>query len=243
MLVKQTPWEQRNLGVSSSAEFMIEPNDTWDAVCSALEKSGEAYQVMHIPSGNTDVLLHAQDAGFRVLETNIRISRKLKDNVEMPRIYQRFEPFLSCSLASPEEKAIVLDAIRSGEMFTTDKVERDPVFGLAAAGNRYAYWTNDILEQGAELLIIKYKEEMIAFDICVTLDHNTANAFLGGVLPSYADKGLGFAPIFMITKHAAEKGFRKIVTGVSSNNLPILKLHEMFSYQVEEISYCLVKHL
>lgn len=243
MIVKLTPWEQRNLGVSSSVEFIVEQNDTWNELCSNLEKHSEEYQVMHIPGGNTEVLLHAQDIGFRMIETNLKISRALKDKVEMPRIYQRFEPFLSCSIALQDQKKMVLDVIRKGEMFTTDKISRDPVFGLAAAGNRYACWSNDVLEQGADLLIIKYKEEPVAFDICAMYDNNTANAFLGGVLPSHAEKGLGFAPIFMITKYAAQKGFRKIVTGVSSNNLPILKLHELFSYQVEELSYCLIRHL
>ena len=243
MIVKLTPWETRNLGVPSSAEFMIEPKDSWDDVAQEIAAHSEVYQVMHIPCGNTDVLLHAQDAGFRMIETNLRISRKLKGAVEMPRLYQRFEPFLSCTIATEAETQMVLDVIRSGEMFTTDKVARDPAFGQAAAGNRYACWTKDVLEQGADLLIIRYKDEPVAFDICAKPDPATANAFLGGVLPAHKDKGLGFAPIFMITKYAAQNGYRKIVTGVSSNNLPILKLHALFDYQVEEMSYCLTKHL
>ena len=90
---------------------------------------------------------------------------------------------------------------------------------------------------------MKYKDKIAAFDVCIDKTGGVAEAFLGGTLPEFNNSGLGFLAIYFITKYAKEKGFKKIITGVSSNNVPILKLHEMFNYHVESMSYCMIKHL
>lgn len=242
MNVKQTPWEKRNLGVESSVEFYIEQNDAWDNISKELQLHSESYQVMHIASGNTEVLLNAGSNGFLPVEMNIQLSRKL-DEVELPKIYKRFEPAISCSLANESEKKFILDTIAEGTIFSTDKVARDPFFGEKYAGQRYAFWTQDVIDQGADLLCMKYKDKIAAFDVCIDKTGGVAEAFLGGTIPEFRNSGLGFLAIYFITKYAKEKGFKKIITGVSSNNAPILKLHEMFNYSVDSMSYCMIKHL
>ena len=89
---------------------------------------------------------------------------------------------------------------------------------------------------------MQYKGELIGSDICVEQTKDIANAFLGGLVPDEIESGLGFVMIYFITKYAQEKGYKRIITGVSSNNFPILKLHEMFGYNVSGMTYCLVKH-
>jgi len=48
--------------------------------------------------------------------------------------------------------------------------------------------------------------------------------------------------IYLISKYAKEKGYKRIITGVSSNNIQILKLHELLGYSISEMTYCLIKH-
>ncbi|MCR5518548.1 MAG: GNAT family N-acetyltransferase [Lachnospiraceae bacterium] len=242
MIVKQTPWEKRNLGVETSVEFYIDPSDTWNEISSELQKHQEIYQVMHIASGNTDVLMKATTYGFLPIEMNIQLCKKL-DDIELPRIYKRFEPFISYSIADEKENDFILQAISEGSIFSTDKVALDPYFGCEYAGKRYAYWTKDVLDQGAVLLCMKYKNQIVAFDVFIEKSENVAEAFLGGTIPEFSNSGLGFLAIYCITQFAKERGFKKLITGVSSNNVPILKLHEMFNYTVESMSYCLIKHL
>lgn len=242
MNIKQTPWEKRNLGVDSSIEFYVEQNDSWNDISKEIRKHLESYQVMHIASGNTDVLMNAPSLGFLPIEINIQLARKL-DEIELPKIYKRFEPAISCSLANEEEKKLIIHTIAEGNLFSTDKVSCDPFFSEKYAGQRYAYWTQDVIDQGADLLCMKYKDKIAAFDVCIDKTGGVAEAFLGGTLPEFNNSGLGFLAIYFITKYAKEKGFKKIITGVSSNNVPILKLHEMFNYHVESMSYCMIKHL
>lgn len=241
MYIKETPWEKRNLGVESSIEFYVNQDELWEDICEEIDNHNENYQVLHIQSGNTDVLMNAPKKGFFPVEMNIQLVRNL-NSIEMPRIYKRFEKSISCNVANETEKEIILDLIRDGNIFSTDKVARDSYFGAKVTGERYAYWTQDVIDNGAVLLCMKYKDKLAAFDICVDKGDGIADAFLGGVFPEFKMSGLGFLPIFFITKYAIENRYKKIVTGVSSNNIPILKLHEMFGYSVESMSYCLVKH-
>lgn len=242
MKKKLTPWEKRNLGVESSIEFEVEQNELWEDICNELANHRESYQVLHIASGNTDVLTKAGILGFVPIEMNIQLSRKL-DAIELPKIYKRFESAISYNIASQDEKEIILQAICEGNIFSTDKVARDPYFGVAHAGRRYACWTQDVLDQGAELLCMKYKGEIVAFDVCIDQDSGILEAFLGGTVPQFKNSGLGFISVYLVTKYAIKKNYKKIITGVSSNNMSILKLHEVFGYHVDNMRYCLIKHV
>ena len=67
MIVKPTPWETRNLGVPSSAEFMIEPKDSWDDVAQEIIIVGTGnatyYNVVIESVNDWDVSLSAQVNG------------------------------------------------------------------------------------------------------------------------------------------------------------------------------------
>jgi RimJ/RimL family protein N-acetyltransferase len=119
----------------------------------------------------------------------------------------------------------------------------DSHFGLECAGRRYAYWAEDVLADGATLLLMKYKEKVISFDILVGRDNETVDAILGGLLPEFEASGLGFVGLYLISQWAKGENYKKIVTNVSSNNLPILRLHELFGYGVDDLAYVLTKYL
>lgn len=242
MIIKNTPWEKRNLGVESSIEYYVNEGDTWNEIVDDIKQHDEEYQVMHIASGNTDVLLNAVGMGFFLIEMNIQLAVDV-NKVVFPEIYRRFENKVTCELSTEEEKGKILSAIEKGNMFSTDKVARDPYFGVDYAGRRYAYWTKDKVNQGAYILSMKYKEKLVAFDVLFDAGNGIGEAFLGGVLPEYRNSGLGFIGVYHVAKYAQKLGYKKIITGVSSNNLSILKLHELFGYTVESASYCMIKHL
>jgi GNAT superfamily N-acetyltransferase len=241
MLEKQTTWEERNLGVTGY-EYYIDVSEEPVGVFANIDNCKAQYQVLHIACGNTAVLLEAQKRGFTFIEMNIQLQSELTD-VSLPVIYQRFDRFLSFSIADTEEQTQILNEIRNSEMFTTDKIARDPCFGIKQTGRRFALWTRDVLDAGARMLLIKYKELTIGFDICLDKGDGVCEAFLGGVLPEYQNKGIGFVPIYMIMQFARNEGYKKMITGVSSNNMPILKLHELFGFKIYNLSYALIKHM
>lgn len=241
MVVSERPWEKRNLGVESCA-FYIKKDDNAAECMKDLEKYQYQYQVMYIQWGNAAALKEAQKHGFIMTEMNLHLQKKL-DTETMPYIYKRYEQHLTYSIASSGEQEWLLQTIRVGKIFTTDRVAMDSHFGLDCAGRRYAYWAEDVLADGATLLLMKYKEKVISFDILIGRDSETVDAILGGLLPEFGSSGLGFAGLYLISQWAKGENYKKIVTNVSSNNLPILRLHELFGYGVDDMSYVLTKHL
>ncbi|MCQ2416647.1 MAG: GNAT family N-acetyltransferase [Oscillospiraceae bacterium] len=240
MQIKETPWEKRNLGVNSSVEFLIGNDDTPDTM-KELGVCQHEYQVAHIAPGNVAALLYAQEQGFRIIEMNIHLKRSL-ENVEMPKIYKRYEKVLGYRYADEKDMEQVLAAVRSGDMFLTDKIALDPAFSTELSGHRYACWTEDVLARGAVTVIATYKDQPVGFEIYEESENKCTN-FIGGVYPEFANKGLGFAPLYMELLSQKERGNRSVITGVSSNNIPVLKLHELLGYSVDAMSYALVKHL
>lgn len=239
MLLKEAPWEKRNMGVTASV-FYIDIKDTTSKVLPYIGSCTAEYQEMRIPAGNTEILLMAQDHGFKVIEMGIRLHRSL-ENVELPGIYKRFLPHISYAIA--DDISQILDTVKSGDMFLTDKIARNPRFGLQAAGRRYAYWLQDARENGALFVLSVYKEQTIGFYSTTHLSNNIYDGILGGVFPAFAGKGLGFIPPLAGLLALKDLGAVKVIGHVSSNNIPILKFHEILGFTVENMEYVLIKDL
>lgn len=233
--------EKRNLGVDC-VELNADNNDSLTAFNDMVSELQSEYQILRIPSGRTDMLLSAQTLGFQVIEMNIQLSRSTKNYV-LPSIYTRFEPFIE--IVEADEKGIekVLNEIIKGDIFVTDKVSRDPFFSTVKCGNRYYHWSKDVLGEGAHMYMAHYKGQDIGFGINYSKDGKLYDAFLGGVFPEYTNKGLGFLPIHANVSTIISQGGNKIITGVSSNNSPILRLHILFGFDIQEMSYILIKHV
>lgn len=238
MVLRDAPWEKRNLGVTTSI-FYIDMKDTATEILPDIESCTAEYQEMRIPGGNTEVLLEAQNHGFKVIEVGVRLQRSL-ENIELPGIYKRFLPHISYEIAYEIDP--ILNEIKKGDMFLTDKIARNPHFGPQVAGRRYAYWLRDVWENGAAVILAKYKGDVIGFASWACLDNKVTEGILGGVFPAFENRGLGFIYLVAGLMAAKEQNFKKMITHISSNNIPILKLHEMVGFQAENMEYLLIKH-
>ena len=127
MQVIRAEWEKRNIGVDC-VELNAESDDSLNEFSSAIEQLTAEYQVIRIPAGRTDMLLAAQTLGYRVIEMNAQLSRSTQ-GYTLPSIYRRFESQIDIVQADQEGVRRALDEIRSGNVFVTDRVAKDPFFG------------------------------------------------------------------------------------------------------------------
>jgi hypothetical protein len=234
-------WEKRNLGVDC-VELEANTNDSLSEFSDTVMDLMSEYQVLRIPSGRTDMLLFAQKLGFHVIEMSIELARKTKDYC-LPNIYKRFEPYINIVEADENSINKVLLEIKDGNMFVTDRIAMDPFFPVDKSGNRYYYWSRDILNAGAHLFLAQYKNENVGFGLNNSKGGTLYDAVLGGVFPKYANKGLGFLSIHANAKSIISQGGTNIVTRVSSNNAPILRLHMLFGFDIHDMDYVLIRHL
>lgn len=240
MKIIDAVWEKRNLGCDVCEIELATEDDIID-VSHVLQKVSTPYSVVKCPVGNFDLLMCVQENGYKVVETSIMLEGK-SAKIELPNIYQRFKPMISFRMADDFLMQKMLDEIQEGKIFSTDRIAIDPIFSPEIAGRRYCNWAKDEIEKGAKVSIAYYKDEPVAFGISKKIDENKYDAFLGGVFKESANKGLGFMAIQANNEMIILNGGKTIVTHVSSNNLPILRLHMQFGYEIKDMQYILVKH-
>lgn len=239
MEFRETPWEYRSLKVAS-CEFHIDNQDSFDS--KIIDKYGNyGYQAIRISMGNVGALIAAQDYGFRFIETSILF--ELDPRKEHHGIYDRFRKYISYQIASEKETEEVFKIIRSGRMFLTDKIALDPAFGTTYSGKRYEYWIRDVLNTGSNMYLVLYKGEAVGVQIPLFREDGNTAGVVGGVFPEHEKKGLGFSPLMVLVDIAKERKSKRLFSGVSTNNLPVYKLHEQMGFSVKEMTYLLVRHI
>jgi hypothetical protein len=224
----------------SACEFHIDQNDNVEVLKQVARNESE-YQVLYIADGNTPVLIEAQKDNFTFMEVLIQIHWNIND-VHIPNIYKRFEPYMSYMIADDYWVQYTREKILEGSIFSTDKVSRDTFFGQKKAGYRFACYFGDLINSGATLVMAKYKESVVGFNIVTDLGNGVLEADIGGLFPEYDGKGLGFAPIYSVLNCVRNSGNKKTIASVSSNNLPMLKVHEMFGAKIDSMTYVLTRH-
>jgi hypothetical protein len=241
MKIIDAKWEKRNLGVECT-EFEIISEENIAEARNIIQKYRTEYQIAKVPVGNVEMQLMLQEQGFRFYETNFQLERKIGTSESLPRIYSRFEKDITFRDATNEEIEGILEEVAVGDMFTTDKVALDPYFSPELSGRRYSLWARDILNTGAKTVVGLYREKVVSFTIYETKDQYF-QAFIGGMINGYKNKGLGFIPLHVTAKHISQAGGGILRTGVSSNNPAILRLQLSFGAYIRSMTNVFVKHL
>ena len=243
MKTKETPWESRNLGVDSSVEFYFEQGDSVITLNEdVLSNKQFTYQVAHIPVGSIDVVNELLQHGFTFAETKIELTADLK-KLTLPSVFERFSEGMSYHKATDSEQEKINASIIGG-IFSTDKVALDPHFSACIAGQRYVYWTDDIVKAGVGFsYIVSRNGEPIGFFVLKKSSERIGDSFLAGLFDKDRNSGLGFSVLYYPMVEAKCMGLKKMITGVSSNNPDSVKMHLALGYQIKSMDYTLVKHI
>jgi len=242
MKITDAIWEKRNLGTDVT-EVSADSTDSADELRNVLADIHVPYSVVKIPSNCPELLSAAQECGYRTVETGIEIVGNMQ-RIKMPDIYSRFAPHTRMERASGTALDAVLGEIRRGEIFDTDRIAQDKAFSVETAGKRYYNWCCDALDAGAFMGIIYYKDTPAAFNLAKEINGSSGvlDGILGGVLPEAARKGLGFLVVQCETEICRHYVASQYIAKASSNNMPILRLHLQFGYELRSMSYVLIKH-
>ena len=179
MVIKETPWETRNLGVESSVEFYFENNDE-NVSEFVTNTTAYRYQVAHVPTSRVDVVNELLANGFRFSETKIELTASLKELV-LPSMFERFRDGLAYHSANNGEQQMIYEAMEAG-VFSTDKVALDPHFDAHIAGQRYAHWTRDELEAGrGYAYIVTCSGRPIGFFVLKKVNERLGDSFLAAL--------------------------------------------------------------
>lgn len=115
MRVIDAVWEKRNLGVEVQ-EIVCDGTETANELQEQLSGVRMPYSVLKVPSGSTDLLLAAQASGYCFVETAISLDGKVS-TMELPRLYQRFEPLIEVRRAEGEALDKILQEMEARGYF------------------------------------------------------------------------------------------------------------------------------
>lgn len=236
-------WEIDNIG-KKTIELMFSKEDRFspDDVAKACE--GYEYLVAKVQTGNVESLFGLQSMGFKVIETQINISKRYNDFDFNDRLLKFFsDNLLFTEITDLKGMEHILSSI-SSNMFITDRVHLDPHLGPKLGLNRYRNWIRSEFQKGAFLFEFIYRGKNIGFCLFRKISDEIADVFLAGIYEQYQHLGYGIltaSSIFLYCR-AHNINIKKMLTSISSNNTPVVQIYNYLQFKVDSMSYVLVKH-
>jgi L-amino acid N-acyltransferase YncA len=232
-------WEQRNLGISCT-EVTVEDGDTVVGIAEALASLTAEYQVIKLPVARYDLMREVEKAGFSFIEGSMNVVHHLK-NIELTGIQKRLNDAISYEEMDQEDISRLYAELQKG-VFITDRIYLDAFFSKEQAAQRYIYWLEDEVSHGAQLYKVIYKNQTIGFFIFKETCSGGCYPFLSGLYESAKTPGVGNVLLHKIIEEAAGMGLKFISSYISTNNLPVVKVHISEGFTISTISYVYIKH-
>jgi hypothetical protein len=233
-------WEKRNLGVSCK-EIVIENSDSVQDVESVIANLLDIdYVVFKVQSGGIEYVKLLSEHGFYFIEALSEMSLDI-DSYNIPKKLVRFDQNVKYHLF-PSEKLNILGSELKKGIFTTDRIALDSRFGTDMAAYRYFNWIQDEVSKGNSIYEIVYKEMPIGFFAMKQIGENSFDNFLAGLYVNESNFGFGFSILSKSIEEVKKRNGKYLITHVSSNNLPVIRLYIQFGFSPNNIYYLMIKH-
>jgi ribosomal protein S18 acetylase RimI-like enzyme len=241
MKVIDAAWERRNLGLDVT-EVLLDDHDAANEAetLAALKPHMDHYVVVKIPVSCAALAVKLQELGFVFLECQYRLSRNVA-GYEPPPLFSRLLGHVSFEAISCSDDWAALFRLVGDDTFGTDRVAIDPLFGRSVSNRRYVNWLSDLsTAPNTAAAFVKWRGERAGFFAAsVDEDERTLHSVLGGVFRKYQDMGIGSAIIHGPMTVCRERGMRRFVTSISSNNFAVFRLYVLFGFSFVGARYVL----
>jgi hypothetical protein len=235
-------WDEEALGVKS-AELRCEHTDSKEALVAEIRRleMTHSYLVVKVPVSQVNAMEVLPELGFKFCETLFSVERSVKSETIDKRLVGKSAGLL-VEVASEKQEEFVHEQITGG-VFLTDRVSLDKQFGPTIAAKRYWNWIQSEKELGAEIYFVSLKSgaPMGFFTLRVSSDF-VAHSVLSGIFDANKTPGFGLVLLALILLKADEFGAKKIVSAISSNNLPVVRTHNQLGFEIKDLNYVFVRH-
>lgn len=195
--------------------------DEFLAAAAAAASEGDIwYIVTKLPADAMAEVHAAESAGFQYVETQLRMTHRLKNEFDVSRY-----PYDYVRVTSEEEFAEVAYMART--TIEHDRFSRDPIIGSEVSGDRYERYLRNSFESSTdEIWSVRSRKtsQLLTFRSHRVVTDKEVLLLIGGVHPAFKDVGLGVVSSHFCFNALGAAGFRRAVTHISASNLPILNL-------------------
>jgi len=240
MKIIEAYWDKDNLK-KSTVEITLEINDDVDSINRVLNKMNFEYSVLKLPSRKPEFIHYATERGFMFAETQVSIYKNIAG-----KYHNELETFLNKfdfkKITEDADLNQILDNI-DNDMFSTDRISLDSLFGVEVANRRYRNWLiTENNQKQTDIFRICKKNNDVGFVMTKT-NPNHVNILLGGIYTKFHNCGYGACLVYKPIEFYRKLGKTTIRTKISSNNQDIIKIYISAGYQIENLEYVFVKHL
>lgn len=242
MKIIDCTWEIDNIG-SKVIEIDVEKGDILNEKVFREISPDYNYVVVKVPVNMTEFNWCLGNMGFTMIETQVKLSKKIKDLDLNDRYIKRLLPYVSYRLIETNEQIDeVIDRI-SPTMFLTDRITLDPAYGSEIGCHRYRNYLKTSYEnKNNEIIAIYFKDILVGFQM-YNVNDKICYGKLGGLFDDVNIPGLGFLVVCTPLIYTAENyGVEKFIPDISTNNMPVVGLYEYMHFHIEGLSYVFVKH-
>jgi hypothetical protein len=233
-------WERRNLGLDCK-EIIFEDSDEIQSICQIQDIcENVGYVVAKLPVTRFDLYEKLTELGFVYIESSINLRINLK-NAVLNTLEERLNNSITYAEMNNDDMAILFKELDNG-LFLTDRIYLDYHFTKDKAANRYKNWISDELTQGTKVYKILYKQDTIGFFTFKELSPIMYYPFLAGLYKAYNNSGLGFTMIRKPIEEALNRKGSCISTYVSTNNLPVVRIHLRQGFILYDVKNIFIKH-
>ncbi len=244
MKVTDCFWELSNIGTNTVEVYIPSLSELDESELLNLEEK-YSYLVIKTPVNNYQLSKLLYEKGYVYIESQFNISKKFKSFDVEDRLVKTIFPHVKIErLTLKEEFDAAMENITPG-MFSTDRIAIDPYFGLMKSRNRYVNWMKtEFDKQKAIFIKFLYDGKNVGVGMH-KIENDILTGLVGGVYEKYQDEGLGIltpsAPF--IYAHQGGDQFKKMITCISSNNMPVIQLYDYLGFKIDDIRYVFVKHI
>jgi len=230
-------WEKRNLGVNT-LEIEFDDNEEIDYFTLELKLKKYDYVVAKVPVGNIKICHLLEQNGFKFMESQIFIKKKLRDYSKENDYFNKFSEKISIKQIIDKSSLEKLLSLIDEDMFNTDRISLDQYFGKKKAMLRYKNWIRDEFNDNrSELYELVYQGDKVGFFLIKDNQKDEMDGLLGGIYTKFKGWGMGLSIIQKQIEIAIERNKKYWKGKISSNNIPVIKLYNLYGFEIYDIKY------
>lgn len=241
MKIVYCPWELENLGCRV-VEVSVLATETIDSTVLQCVESKNDYIVVKIESGNMKLTALMTQLGYTLAETQMSLRKPYAEwNVQADKLTSVLLSQMKVEQIESNEDLQELLLLMTDNMFSTDRIYLDPLFGPKYSAQRYRNWTVSEFEKGALLYKHYFRNQYVGFSLCKNEGENL-HCLLAGNFEEYQRSGIGFW-IPLIPLLYKDKHYKNYTTSISTNNYPVWQMYNRHHYTITKFDYVYIKHV
>ena len=247
-LLRETPWETRNLGMPAYALYLDDKEDmsasTFVDELQQLKQSNSCgFVSARIPKASLHLAPILEQAGFYIVESTVCPYIQLKKSAFVSRFQEDPRQSIPKKFQETDLRFITLE--RNGTMpvadlkaiaessFSDDRFHIDHSCSHELANQRFSYWVDDLLANPEITFDVIYLGEMVIGFMA----RKENDLILAGFHGQYVRAGLGDYLWLSTCALLKDQEYATAETTISINNVPVLNLYGRLGFKFKETQY------